>query len=142
MESIPKRTKRIEAEEILSQNENQSSILSSNAEQASQNLLLDYNKPKPKKRNKEFDLEAREKFKEDSKALKQFVGFGMEFLAKRMPNPIPVSELETNLMTLATDRLLDKYKEKLTDKLPELMGIGALGIFVLPRIAKPKEVNA
>lgn len=86
-------------------------------------------------------LAQQEAIKQTAKAFGMIAGMGMEFIAKRMPNPIPVSSEEKEGMGFAVEGVVEKYFPAATQFSKEFLLAGNIAEFVLPRMIKEKKQN-
>lgn len=64
----------------------------------------------------------------------------LHFIARRMPDPLPPTEVELVAMNSATERLAKKYLKTGSKYAPEILFGGTVAMFGISRLSKPKVI--
>lgn len=76
------------------------------------------------------------------KGFQLFTGYALDFIATRMPNPIPATQLEKEMIGTGVDLCLEKYLPLFMPYAPVIiLGLSG-GMFALPRLNKPQTPAA
>lgn len=69
--------------------------------------------------------------------IKKAVGFILDFVNTRLPNPIPVESADKEFLGESAIPIIQKYLPSVSEYAMEITFVGAVGAFLYPRIQKP-----
>lgn len=92
-------------------------------------------RPRKNKKVEEENTEA----KEFSNNIQGFASLGLEIIIKRLPNPVPLTEIEKTNFDIACNRIVLKYFDKIEKYNEEFALLTILSIILFPRLKKNKD---
>jgi hypothetical protein len=101
-------------------------------------------KPKTKstyRTKKQIAEEEKQEKEQFIKSISNVGSFGMDLLIKRLPNPVPLSELETEQIDGLFSKVAYKYSSLLGDYQEETALFVVCSMVLLPRLKQDKKEN-
>jgi hypothetical protein len=115
--------------------------LSDLASQEKQARAESESRPKRESRSKQKEREQQQQTEQTAREVSLVAGAFLGFAAARMPNPIPPTAAEIELIGGALYRVTLKYAPSFVDFAPELALISGLGMFILPRVINQDDTD-